>query len=169
MPELDPLTGKDPSTLTLAQLTERLAMERALREQEFVALRELLGAVKDAIVAQAVNDRRALELQAAVYEQRLEVLNHAHAAAVEAQAMTVPREMFDQYVKETSSREDALVDTWSERVTSTTASMNDRLNVTNKRIDELQNWRSGLEGRLIGVSAVIGVVVIVINIAIRVI
>ena len=169
MPELDPLTGPDPSTLSLAQLTERLAMERALREQEFIALREALGAIKDAIVAQAVNDRRALELQAAVYEQRLEVLNHAHAAAVEAQAKTVPREMFDAYVKETSSREDALVDAQSERTTAAMQGVNDRINATNKRIDELQNWRSGLEGRLIGVSAVIGVVVIVINIAIRVI
>jgi hypothetical protein len=38
---------------------------------------------------------KALELQAKEYERRLEVLNHAHAAAVEAQAKTVPREMYD--------------------------------------------------------------------------
>lgn len=161
MPTLDPLTGPDPSTLTLPQVTERIAMERALREAEFKAIREALEAVKTLFTAQSISDRRALELQAAEYERRLDTLNHAHEAAVEAQARTVPREVFDQYVKETEQRERALVNT-----------QNDRFNVAveaiNARVDELQNWRSGLEGRLIGISAVIGVIVVVVNIAIRV-
>ncbi len=136
-------------------------MERALREAEFKAIREALEAVKTLFTAQSISDRRALELQAAEYERRLDTLNHAHEAAVEAQARTVPREVFDQYVKETEQRERALVNT-----------QNDRFNVAveaiNARVDELQNWRSGLEGRLIGISAVIGVIVVVVNIAIRV-
>ena len=161
VPDLDPLTGPDPSTLTLAQVTERIAMERALREQEFHAMRDALESLKALFAAQAVNDRRALELQAAEYERRLETLNHAHQQAVEAQARTVPREMFDAYVKETEARERALVTSQNERFSIAVQSINER-------VSELQNWRSGLEGRLIGVSAVIGVVVIVINIVIRV-
>jgi hypothetical protein len=158
---LDPLTGPDPSTLNIGQLTERLAMERALREQEFRALREALEAVKDAIKAQASADQRALELQATEYERRLETLNHAHQQAVEAQARTVPRELFDQYVKETAARESALVNAQSDR-------FNVAVEAINARVDELMNWRSGLEGRLIGVSAVIGVIVVIVNIAIRI-
>jgi hypothetical protein len=38
---------------------------------------------------------RALTLQAAEYERRLEVLNHAHAAAVKESARVLPRETFD--------------------------------------------------------------------------
>jgi hypothetical protein len=160
VPELDPLTGKDPSSLTVAQLAERLAMERALREQEHIAVREALEAVRALFDAQVLSDRRALELQAVEYERRLEALNHAHEQAVQAQAMTVPREMFDQYVKEhatsAAQREGALND-------KTIAS----IEALNSRVNELQNWRSGVEGRIIGIAAVIGVVVIVVNLAIR--
>ena len=38
---------------------------------------------------------RALTIQAAEYERRLEVLNHAHAAAVKESARVLPRETFD--------------------------------------------------------------------------
>ena len=160
-PELDPLTGKDPSSLSFAQLAERLAMERALREQEYAALRDALEAVKQLFQAQAVSDRRALELQATEYERRLDALNHAHEQAVEAAAQTVPRELFDQYVKETAAREFALVSAQSDRFTVAVEAIN-------ARVDELVNWRSGLEGRLIGISAVIGVIVVIVNIAIRI-
>lgn len=82
MPDLDPLTGKDPSSLTVAQLAERLAMERALREQG----------------ERHVSDN--LKMQAVEYERRLAELNHAHEIAKEAAAATVPREVYDRYVKE---------------------------------------------------------------------
>jgi hypothetical protein len=142
-PDLDPITGPAPATLTTALLAERLAAERALREQ-----------------AVAYIDK-ALQLQAAEYERRLDDLNHAHAQAVEAQAKTVPREMFDQYVKETAAREQALMTAQSEKAAV-------QVETINARVDELVQWRSGIEGRLIGISAVIGVVVIVVNILIRV-
>jgi len=158
--DLDPITGPDPATLTPALLAERLASERALREREYVAMRESLEALKALFDQQAVSDRRALELQAQEYERRLEDLNHAHAQAVEAQARTVPRELFDAYVKETAAREDALVEAQAERFNTAIGALNDR-------IDGLDRWRSGLEGRMIGVSAVIGVVVVIVNIAIR--
>lgn len=143
MADQDPLTGPDPSTLTTALLAERLASERTIREQQVMYV------------------QRALELQAQEYERRLADLNHAHQQAVEAQARTVPRELFDQYVKETDARERALVNAQSDR-------FNVAIEAINARVDELQNWRSGLEGRLIGVSAVIGIAVVVINIVIRV-
>ena len=160
-PDLDPITGPAPASLTVAQLAERLAMERALREQEFVAMREALESIKELFKQQAVSDRRALELQAEEYERRLDTLNHAHQAAVEAQAKTVPREMFDQYVKEQQA-------SISARVTAQTDKFVTAIDQLNERVDGLVNWRSGLEGRMIGISAVIGVVVIVINFAIRV-
>ena len=76
-------------------------------------------------------------------------------------ARTVPREVFDAYVKETEQRERTLVNTQTDR-------FNVGIEAINARVDELQNWRSGLEGRLIGISAVIGVIVVIVNIAIRV-
>ena len=89
MSELDPLTGKDPSTLTVAQLAERLAMERSLREQS------------ERFLAANLTDYQA-EVQ-----RRLGELNHAHAQAVEAAARTVPRELFDNFVKDNEARRDA--------------------------------------------------------------
>jgi hypothetical protein len=41
VPELDPITGPAPATLTTALLAERLASERALREQSLAYEREL--------------------------------------------------------------------------------------------------------------------------------
>lgn len=160
MPDLDPLTGKDPSSLSVAQLAERLAMERALREQEYAALRDALDALKELFMSINAADTKALELQAAEYERRLETLNHAHQQAVEAQARTVPRELFDQYVKESANREAALVAAQSEKSITAIGALNDR-------VDEVNTWRSGLEGRLIGISIAIGIVVIIINIALR--
>jgi hypothetical protein len=51
--------------------------------------------------AQLQSSDRALEMQAREYERRLTELNHAHARALEAQAGTVPREVYDDYVKRT--------------------------------------------------------------------
>src|SRR6476659_432478 len=86
MSENDPITGKDPSSLTVAQLAERLAMERGLREQSERFLADDLREFK-------------IEIQ-----RRLGELNHAGQMAVEAQARTVPRELFDQFVKENDAR-----------------------------------------------------------------
>jgi hypothetical protein len=52
---------------------------------------------------------QALELQAAEYERRLDVLNHAHEEAREVAKTTVTQERFDQYVvTEAEKREFAL-------------------------------------------------------------
>lgn len=142
MADLDPITGKDPSSLTVAQLAERLAMERALREQ-----------------AERFNGE-ALRTQATEYARRLDVLNHAHEAAVEAAAKTVPREMFDAYVKEATIREQSIVKTLTER-------MDIGLSTNRDKIDDLNGWRSGLEGRIVGITASIGIVVVIINVIIR--
>lgn len=95
-PSLDPITGSDPSTLTTAILAERLANERALREQAMDFI------------------EKALELQANEYERRLDALNHAHEAAVVEQARTVPRTDFQTYV-EATRRELALAFTASSK------------------------------------------------------
>jgi len=72
------------------KLMREIAHERELREQSVAAI------------------DKALILQATEYERRLNTLNHAHEQAVEAQARTVPREMFEQYVKEAREREETL-------------------------------------------------------------
>lgn len=46
------------------------------------------------------NRDRALALQAAEYERRLQDLNHAHARATEKNAEYLPREIFEASVKE---------------------------------------------------------------------
>lgn len=78
-PTLDPITGPSPSSLTLPVLAERLAMERALREQWQSAT------------------SKALELQALEYERRLEALNGEAGRLAKVLADSVPREVFDQY------------------------------------------------------------------------
>lgn len=95
-PSLDPITGKDPSTLSTAILAERLANERALREQAMAYI------------------EKALELQAVEYSRRLDALNHAHEQAVVEQARTVPRTDFQTYV-EATRRELALAFTASSK------------------------------------------------------
>jgi exonuclease VII large subunit len=88
-PDLDPITGPAPTTLTTALLAERLAAERALREQSEKFLAEDF-----------------LEFKAEI-QRRLGELNHAHQQAVEAAARTVPRELFDAFVKENDQRREA--------------------------------------------------------------
>jgi hypothetical protein len=79
----------DTSVLTLQLLSERVAGERALREQS------------ERFLADEFNEFK-VEIQ-----RRLSELNHAHATAVEAQARTVPRELFDQFVRENDARREA--------------------------------------------------------------
>lgn len=134
-------------------------MERALREQEFRALREALEAIKETFRAQVLSDTKALEKQAVEYERRLDTLNHAHEAAVEAQAATVPREMFDAYIKEQALAVDLRVQAANDREAAA-------IEAVNARVDDLTTWRSGIEGRMVGVGVVIGIVVIAINIGI---
>jgi hypothetical protein len=85
----DPITGPAPSKLTPALLAERLAGERALREQSEGFLADNFSEFK-------------VEIQ-----RRLGELNHAHTQATEAAAKTVPRELFDAFVKENDSRREA--------------------------------------------------------------
>lgn len=79
----------DASALSLALLAERLQAERSLREQSERFLADDFIEFK-------------VEIQ-----RRLGELNGAHAAAVEAQARTVPRELFDAFVKENDARREA--------------------------------------------------------------
>lgn len=47
---------------------------------------------------------KARQIQFTEYERRLMSLNHAHEQAVEAQRSTVPREMFEAFVKDNERR-----------------------------------------------------------------
>lgn len=107
MSELDPLTGKDPSSLTLATLTERLAMERALRESFERHIRELLDERRDSI-------EKALTLQATEYERRLDSLNGEAGRLAKVLDQSVPREVFDQYRETQGSAARLIADTLAE-------------------------------------------------------
>lgn len=93
--DLDPITGKDPSTLPVAILAERLASERSLRLAFEEHIRELLDERRDAI-------DKALEKQAAAYERRLEALNGEAGRLAHVLADSIPREVFENY-KETQA------------------------------------------------------------------
>ncbi len=80
---MSPETG-----LTLGVLAERIDHERDIRERREESIKQAL-------------DKQAIE-----YERRLETLNHAHEAALEAQRSTVPREMFEAYVKDHATAKD---------------------------------------------------------------
>lgn len=136
----------EPPGMTIPLLAERIEHERALREQSDAYL------------------KTALDLQAAEYERRLDSLNHAHQAAVEAQAMTVPREMFDQYVMAQDAKL-ALASTVAESARSELASqVTIERNARIRLEGSLGTWRaiasflgvSGVVALLLGLIAVFG-------------
>lgn len=90
MSELDPITGPANTTLTLPVLAERVAMERALREQAQTFI------------------EKALQLQAEEYERRLESLNGEASRLAKVLDQSVPREVFEQY-KETQQKAGEIV------------------------------------------------------------
>ena len=114
-------------------LEERIEHEREVRE------------LSDEFVEQA------RVLQAAEYQRRLDVLNHAHEQAVQAARATVPRETFDRYTE-------------TEATKATT-----RDDIIDKKLADFDSWRSGINGRTIGVGAAVAIAVIVINIIFRLI
>ena len=95
----------DPTTVLAASALRELLESRLGYEREF-ALREIEHQQKMVQKDLSLLDQRldmteeARKIQAVEYERRLTVLNHAHEAAVEAQAKTVPREMWEAFVKE---------------------------------------------------------------------
>lgn len=85
--------------------------EVTLREidQRFDEVKRQLSDFEKHLAAQREADMTALRLQAAEYERRLDVLNHAHEEARAVQAVTVTRERFDDYTRtEQEKRELAL-------------------------------------------------------------
>ena len=84
----------DPLTPSLREyLEQRLDYERTLAVSRDAH-------AKERVTEQLAARDKAMELQATEYQRRLDVLNHAHQAAVEAQAKTVPREMWEQAQKD---------------------------------------------------------------------
>lgn len=54
-------------------------------------------------MAEAAAVEKARQIQFNEYERRLDGLNHAHEQAIETQRLTVPRETFENYVKESKN------------------------------------------------------------------
>lgn len=84
------MTTPDDGSVTWLRefLNEKISHNRELEERDIEKI-ELQFSFLDA----------NLKLQAKEYERRLAELNHAHAAAVEAQAKTVSREKHEDFVK----------------------------------------------------------------------
>lgn len=107
-------------------------MERSLREQSERFLADELKEFK-------------VEIQ-----RRLAELNHAHAEAQEAAARTVPRELFDSFVKENEARRDGIISALSARMEQSVESVKQTHNVAieaiNSRIEtNVQSLESQIE------------------------
>ena len=94
-----------------------------------------------------VERERAMTLQAKEYERRLEALNHAHEQQVERNTEYVSREIWDAFKRSTDVRFD-----------STGETNNKRAEAFDKRVMELEQWRSRSTGVILGAMAVIGAV-----------
>lgn len=79
----------------------KIQTERELREKDVRHERELREQA-------SAFEEKARSLQAAEYERRLSVLNHAHDEAKENWARSLPREIFEGWAKANDARIDAL-------------------------------------------------------------
>jgi len=73
-----------------------------IRMRDYVDLR--FNDIKDAISHNERTNSDQIKLAAEELARRLDILNHAHAAAVEVQQTYVPREIFEQYIAEVNKR-----------------------------------------------------------------
>jgi len=73
-----------------------------IRMRDYVDLR--FSDLKEAIARRDVMNEERIKLAADEIARRLDVLNHAHEDAVEAQAATVPREIFERAMAEFNKR-----------------------------------------------------------------
>jgi len=98
-------------TLSLPLLAERIANEHTAR------------------LTSEKSVEKALALQAQEYERRLDALNHAHQQAIEAQAMTVPRETFEAYIKEAKTALDVALKNLNDRIEARKGEVDRRLSI----------------------------------------
>lgn len=122
----------DDAVPSLATLAERLTNERALRLEH-----------------QASTDREYLEFKIEM-QRRLGELNNAHEAAVLEQARTVPRDMFDQFVKENDARREAAFRALGDRLEASVKTTQDTVAIGHealgKEIEIERNARIRAEG-----------------------
>ena len=98
-------------------LAEQIVHERELRELTEVRV------------------EKARQIQFDEYERRLNLLNHAHDQAIEAQARTVPREVFDNYVNESRARDSALAKSMTDKFEASYNALTIRFESEIKRLD----------------------------------
>ena len=127
------------ATLTLTLLAERIA---ALEAKMVAALQT----EHDARIAEERSVAAALHKQAIEYERRLDVLNHAHEAAVIAQAATVPREMFDAYVRDHQAAKEASERSFTATLEKSDADIQRRLGLLEVSAIEIASRTSGRKG-----------------------
>jgi len=121
-------------------------------------------------------DRRALKLQAAEYERRLESLNHAHEQARQKEAEYVTRDKYEDWIKQNKTALDAALLRINEKLDTQDRNHREQLAPLNTYVASQQGSTSGkLSQRqflfafigLIGTLLFIGTIVVGIAYAIR--
>lgn len=114
IPQRSQLPDEAERSLSLREFEQRHnALERHVAAEIYrvIAMAELLVSHNAEVEeTRHLEQDRALMLQAAEYQRRLDLLNHANDAAVENWRRTLPRELFDAFVRESDKwRDDANV------------------------------------------------------------
>jgi len=115
--------------------------ERELRVISDAHERELRLIAEDAV-------EKARSIQFSEYARRLADLNHAHEQAKETAHHTVPREVFENYIKENSTKLDLAFSGAEARREQLVESLNEKINVLSKRLAEERNARAALDGSI---------------------
>jgi hypothetical protein len=92
-----------------------------------------------------------LKLQAAEYERRLTDLNHAHANAVKAQELTVPREIFTSFLRDYENWKDQLRK-WQDGINADglkVASLLERTSNVERKIEKISTDQASINARVL--------------------
>lgn len=134
--------------------------------REYLELR--IDYVRDAIITRLDLERRAIEKQDIENLRRLDELNHASEAALAKELSFLPRETWEQFVKD--------LDDWkqmqrAERGDLVTTKMHGvlegRLDLMSSRLDIIDRFIANMSGRLWAFGAGLSILVIILNWVIR--
>lgn len=154
-----------PARPVLPSETEKYVTLREFEQRIYTMQMQMVENIK---AHRELNDFRAgalekaLLLQAAEYERRLNVLNHAHEQAVKEAARVVPREMFDQSQVDWNK--------WRDEVNTRLTNLSpviERMNGNEARVRILESSHQNVQGALnivrfmgfAGVLALLGIAV----------
>ncbi len=111
--------------------------------KEFYAL-----VTRVAVLERTISEReRALVMQAAEYQRRLDELNHSHAQQLQRNSDFIGREVWEAHRNAIETR-----------FVGMDISLRTRSDGLDKRINEFDNWRSRMMGIIVGIAAGAGLI-----------